>query len=88
MTNTEKLKKSKKYTINKYINTANRLLIENHLSISQPTFSRKTNVLIGEKGGFEICQLKQIADILERDLMELLTEETKIYFGFSPSDKL
>ena len=84
MTNTEKLLSAKKYTIDKYLNKLNRKLILNHLGISQPTFYRKSNALVGDKNGFEICELKQISDVLERDFMELLSLETKIYYGFIP----
>lgn len=87
MTNTNKIKKAKKYTIDKYINSNTRNLILKHLNISNPTLWRKANILVGQDGGFEICELKQIADILERDILDLLTMECKIYFGFA-NDKL
>lgn len=77
-----KLENAKKYTINNYINGSSRKLIQSSLDISQPTFSRKSNVLVGEKNGFELCQLKKIADILEREIMELLTIEAKQFYGF------
>ena len=71
-----------KYNINKYVNTITRAEIESTLNISQPTFWRKSNIKINEAGGFEICQLKQIADILDRNIFDLLTTEAKEFYGF------
>ena len=77
------MKKAKKYTINNYVNGNTRKLIETSLDISQPTFSRKSNVRIGDKNGFELFQLVKIAEILERNLFELLTDEAKQYYNFT-----
>lgn len=86
MTNTDLMLNSKKYRIDDFVNSNTRELIKNHLDISESTFIRKTKILVKDQGGFEICQLKQIADILERPILDLLTTEAKIYFGFTKQD--
>jgi hypothetical protein len=88
MTNTEKMKGSDKYQINKYVNSGSKKLICNHLEISNTTFWRKTNVKVSDQDGFTLCQLKQIADILERDIMDLVSLEAKIFYGFLNSDEI
>ena len=72
-----------KYNLNKYVNSVTQKVILKELNMSQPTFWRKSNKLISDPGGFEICQLKKIADILEREILDLLTLEAKIYYRFT-----
>jgi len=87
MSNTKKLLKADQYRIAEFINPEKRKLIENDLDISSSTFFRKMNVKVSELGGgFTILELKRVADILERDMLDLLSDETKIYYGFVPSE--
>ena len=71
----------KKYQIDSYINKKMRDQIMQKLSISRSSFYLKSSKKIGEKGGFEICEMLLICSILGRNLDELITKEALEYFS-------
>jgi hypothetical protein len=71
----------KKYKIDNYINKKMRDLIMQELSISRSSFYLKSSKKIGEKGGFEICEMLVISSILGRDLNDLITNEALEYYS-------
>jgi len=64
-----------KYRIKKFVNPETRDLILSSLGIDKATFYRKIGVLMSEKGGFEYTEMLKIAEILEREPKELLSDE-------------
>ncbi len=78
----EYLRNEPKYNLFKYSNTLSRKVIYDKLKISQPTFYRKANAKICDQNNFDLFQLKVISDILERPIMDLITNEAKLYYGF------
>lgn len=69
-----------KYTIKNFVSPALRHQIINALDISEKTYYSKINAKIGEKQGFEVCELLKISTILNRSFMELITTEAQKHY--------
>jgi hypothetical protein len=70
----EKNKSNYKYNIIDYVNAKSRSKLLIALKMSRSTFYDKAGKKLGQKGGFEIYEMKVIAIILNRPIHDLVTD--------------
>jgi len=74
------LKNKPKYAIKTYVTVEQRDKIIKALDIVKKTWYNKLSAKIGDKQGFEYCEMLKIASVLGTDVANLVTPEALEYY--------
>lgn len=70
-----------KYTIPLYMNKHLKDELVKRLGYNIGSYYRKVKTKVGEFGGFEYCEMLQIASLLNRPVESLITNEAREYYS-------